>query len=235
MTKQTSFVYKWTHLPTLMWYVGSRTANGCHPDDGYICSSKIVRPLIEGKKSDWVREIVHLGDTKDVLLTEEEILMTVDAKNDPRSFNRTNHVMRKDGSSVKGKKRIYLGDKALFVLPNELPLFIDLGWKQGLSKRHLETLKTSAKDVSGDKNPMYGVKRQSPTKGMKFTKEQTSNYYKFGKRECEHCGMITTEGNHARWHGDNCKHKKIDNDVISTSFEVLGASESNEQQHKGEI
>jgi hypothetical protein len=37
-----AYVYKWTHLPTLMWYVGSRTAEGCHPEDRYICSSKSV-------------------------------------------------------------------------------------------------------------------------------------------------------------------------------------------------
>ena len=25
-----SYVYKWTHLPSMMWYVGSRTAKGCN-------------------------------------------------------------------------------------------------------------------------------------------------------------------------------------------------------------
>ena len=33
-----AFLYKWTHIPTQKWYVGSRTAVGCHIDDGYICS-----------------------------------------------------------------------------------------------------------------------------------------------------------------------------------------------------
>ena len=41
-----SFLYKWTHIPTQKWYVGSRTASGCHINDGYICSSIEVKPMI---------------------------------------------------------------------------------------------------------------------------------------------------------------------------------------------
>lgn len=31
----TAYVYRWTHIPTGKWYVGSRTAKGSHPNDGY--------------------------------------------------------------------------------------------------------------------------------------------------------------------------------------------------------
>ena len=44
-----AFLYKWIEISTDKWYIGSRTANGCHPTDGYICSSKIVKPLIRKK------------------------------------------------------------------------------------------------------------------------------------------------------------------------------------------
>ena len=37
-----AYVYKWTELATGKWYVGARGARGCPPDDGYICSSKVV-------------------------------------------------------------------------------------------------------------------------------------------------------------------------------------------------
>jgi hypothetical protein len=43
MSETIAYVYKWTHIPTSKWYVGSRTAPGCHPDDGYICSSKLIK------------------------------------------------------------------------------------------------------------------------------------------------------------------------------------------------
>jgi hypothetical protein len=88
MTRQ-PYVYKWTHLPTLKWYVGSRVAKNCHPDDGYICSSKKVKKLIAANSSEWKREIVHIGE--DAYDVETEILELFDARHDLRSFNGHNN------------------------------------------------------------------------------------------------------------------------------------------------
>jgi NUMOD3 motif len=97
----TAYVYKWTHVPTMMWYVGSRTAKGCHIDDGYICSSKYVKPLILESKNEWKREIIATGSVKEMTELETEILQLFDAKHDPISLNKHNG----DGKfSVAGKK-----------------------------------------------------------------------------------------------------------------------------------
>lgn len=87
----TAYVYKWTHLPTLKWYVGSRTRKNCHPNEKYICSSKIVKPLILANPNEWTREIIATGDPEEMSKLEGEILQTFDAKNDPRSFNQHNN------------------------------------------------------------------------------------------------------------------------------------------------
>lgn len=89
-TKTVAYVYKWTHLSTLKWYLGSRTAKGCHPEDGYICSSKIVKPLIQNNPQDWVRTIIEIGEPAEMRKLEAGILTMFDAKNDPRSFNMHN-------------------------------------------------------------------------------------------------------------------------------------------------
>ena len=89
-TQTQAFVYKWTHQPTLRWYIGSRTAQGCHPKDGYICSSRQVKPLIESAGSEWTRTIIATGTPKDMLELETLILETVDARLDPRSYNQHN-------------------------------------------------------------------------------------------------------------------------------------------------
>jgi hypothetical protein len=89
-TQTQAFVYKWTHQPTLRWYIGSRTAQGCHPADGYICSSRQVRPLIESAGSEWTRTVISTGTPKDMLELETAILELFDAKNDPRSYNQHN-------------------------------------------------------------------------------------------------------------------------------------------------
>lgn len=95
-----AFIYKWTELETGKWYVGARGARGCHPDDGYICSSKVVRPLIEANPDGWKREILHTGDPETVFFLEAELLESLNAKDDPQSFNKHNG----DGKwSMRGK------------------------------------------------------------------------------------------------------------------------------------
>lgn len=87
----TPFVYIWTNSDTQQYYIGSRTAKNCHPDDGYICSSKIAKPLIMENPEQWVREILYIGeDAKEVITKETEILMERDCKNDKLSLNMHN-------------------------------------------------------------------------------------------------------------------------------------------------
>lgn len=88
--KTVAFVYKWIELSTQKWYIGSRTANGCHPDDGYICSSKTVKPMIQSNPQDWVRVILETGSPAEMRELESELLITLDAKNAPMSYNMHN-------------------------------------------------------------------------------------------------------------------------------------------------
>lgn len=82
-----AYVYRWTNKLTGQWYIGSRTARGCHPDDGYICSSRQIKPLILEDQSAWNREIVCVGEPNDMLKLESDLLVMLDAKNDPQSYN----------------------------------------------------------------------------------------------------------------------------------------------------
>ena len=231
----TAYVYKWTHMPSMMWYIGSRTAKGCCTDDGYICSSKIVRPLIEGKLSDWKREIVATGSKEDMLSLEEDILVLFDAANDMRSFNRRNSVMRKDGSNTTGKKRIHHGTKQLMVKENELPLFLELGWKTGYSEQTLKKYRDAVPDYSGEKNPMYGKKRVAPNKGVAMLDEQKNKLRvpkKKVAREC--CGIVCSDGNYMRWHGTNCKKQKNSGATNLVAHTNLVVPEINGKTSKGE-
>lgn len=86
-----AYVYKWTHLPTMRYYIGSRTRKNCHPDDGYLCSSREVKPMIVEHPSDWQRTILAVGSVEDMYALECNILQSMDCKNDPRSFNKHNN------------------------------------------------------------------------------------------------------------------------------------------------
>ena len=85
-----AYVYKWVYKPNLNWYVGSRTAKNANLDDGYICSSKIVKPLILENPDDWERSIVATGTKEEMRELESEVLTLLDAANDPRSYNKHN-------------------------------------------------------------------------------------------------------------------------------------------------
>lgn len=85
-----AYVYKWTELATGKWYVGARGARGCHPDDGYICSSKVVKPLIQANPDRWKREILFTSEPNEVFFIEARLLEELNAKNDPQSFNKHN-------------------------------------------------------------------------------------------------------------------------------------------------
>lgn len=85
------FVYKWVHVPTGKWYIGSRTAKNCHLNDGYICSSIEVKMLILHDKSKWIREILAIGNVDDIRMLESKYLIESDAMNNPMSFNKHNN------------------------------------------------------------------------------------------------------------------------------------------------
>ena len=97
----TAYVYRWTHLPTGCWYIGSRTAKGCHPNDGYICSSKIVKPLVQHNPGQWARTILATGTAEQMRKLERDILVGCNAKKDVMSFNRNNA----DGMPSGGRKK----------------------------------------------------------------------------------------------------------------------------------
>lgn len=117
--KTVAYLYRWTHTPTAKWYVGSRTAKGCHPDDGYLCSSNTVKPMIIDNPSEWERDILVIGESKFIRNLERAYLLQQDAKNNPLSFNKTNadtnfgipgmplsnDVKKKISSSLTGKTK----------------------------------------------------------------------------------------------------------------------------------
>ncbi len=86
----TCYLYKWTEIATGKWYIGSRTAKKCHPNDGYICSSKYVKPLIMANSSGWYKHILAVGTKEDILKKECFILHYLSARDDKMSYNRCN-------------------------------------------------------------------------------------------------------------------------------------------------
>ena len=177
-----AYVYKWTHLPTLMWYVGSRTAEGCHPEDRYICSSKIVKPMILESKSEWKREIVAIGTPLEMYELETEILQLFDARNDQRSFNKNNNdgICFLDNSgdknpmfgknhTVKSKKKMSVSGKGKLRSKEAC---------ENISKGHIGVSNGPHSEQTKAKQSVSMKGRPSPKKGISIISEK--RYYHNG-------------------------------------------------------
>lgn len=169
------YVYKWCHKPTLMWYIGSRTAKGCHPFDGYICSSKIVKPLILENPTEWSREIIAVGSKKEMIELEREILETVDARNDPRSFNQSNGL--RPIAYWTGKKR-------------------GPSWNKGLPKEQQPNY--------GKKHLGKPWTRSEKGEAMLETLREKNKIRNAEQATCPHCGKSGQKIAMSRFHFDHC-------------------------------
>lgn len=226
-----AYIYKWTHIPTAKWYIGVRTKKGCHPDDGYICSSKIVKPMIKNSPNEWHREILHIGSPEEMIKLEATILTELDAKNNSNSYNLQNG----DGNFT----------TAGLTLPVEWANKIS---KANLGKKRSEESKENYKRANRKKaqDPEYRKKLQKPKaeghkqkvsaalKGKQKTEEHklAISVARKGKKTgpcsdkrkeairkalkgkhtlpltiCPHCNF-EGRSNMKRWHFDNCKAKK---------------------------
>jgi hypothetical protein len=149
--KTEAYLYKWTHMPTNRWYIGSRTRKNCHPNDGYICSSRLVKPYILENRSEWVRELICIGEPEYIRILEGRYLELLDAKNDPRSFNKHNG----DGKfSTTGMASWNKGKKTGIAPWNKnLPSTEQPFYGKTFSK---ETCKQLRESQTGSNNSMYG-------------------------------------------------------------------------------
>jgi len=224
----TAYIYKWTHIPTNKWYIGCRTKENCHPGDGYICSSKIVKPLIENAPKDWQREILHTGAPADIILLEAHILEKLDAKNDKNSYNLHNGdgdfttagiVMsedwrRKISQSNTGKKKS-IESKENYKRANQLkakdPAYLEK-LRKPKPEGHGEKVSKATKGIA--KTPEHRKAMSEARKGKQTgpcsekRKEAIRAALK-GKHTlplviCPHCGL-EGRANMRRWHFDNCK------------------------------
>jgi len=217
----TSFVYKWTHLPSGKWYIGSRTAKGCHPEDGYISSSQLIKPLIKKNPTEWKREIIETGSPKEMIKLETTLLESLDAKNNPMSFNQHNGdgKFTRTGVIVSEETRKKQSESIKRVHPNR--------GKPSPNKGKIASEKTRKKQSEaklgkkrkpfteqtrdkirqaklGSNNPSYGKTPSEETK----EKLRRANQGKKETFTCPHCGKTGGGGSMTRWHFDKCKEKK---------------------------
>lgn len=145
-----AYLYKWTQLSTEKWYIGSRSRKNCHINDGYICSSRVVKKAILENRTDWKRQILCIGDPLYIRQLEGKLLTALDAKNDVTSFNCHNG----DGNfTTIGREPWNKGKKT----PIEVKQKLSKSRKGMPGTPHTEeNKKLFSEQKKGENNPMYG-------------------------------------------------------------------------------
>ena len=86
-----AFVYCWSDKQTQMLYIGVHKGT---PDDGYVCSSKVVLQEYKKRPFDFSRSIIATGSVSEMRLLESTMLQQVDAAKNNMYYNQHNN----DGS-----------------------------------------------------------------------------------------------------------------------------------------
>jgi len=189
-----AFIYKWTELSTNKWYIGSRTAKGCNPDDGYICSSKIVKPMIKENPDNWKRTILVIGESKFIRDLEYRYLTVLNAAKDSESYNKHNggkEFSNELGNSPSDETRTKMSLKSK-------------GHKRCLGIKHSKESKQKISIANkGNKSHLGRILSDEHRKNLSNANKGKVRV----KSKCPHCHKLIDIGNMNRWHGDKCKLK----------------------------
>lgn len=82
-----SFVYCWTDHKTLKLYIGYHKGP---KDDGYICSSKLMKEEYKIRPEDFSRQIISEGSIQEMIKLENKLLLSIDAARNPYFYNQHN-------------------------------------------------------------------------------------------------------------------------------------------------
>ena len=217
------YLYKWTHLPTGKWYVGSKSSKNCSPKahEKYICSSKIVKPMVREHREEWQYQILAIGEAKYIRNLEKLYLRHCQAKDDLMSFNQSHacceydRTGQKDSNETRHKKSLARqGEKnPSYGKRGELsPLYnqkhsTDTKVKQSIGVKLYAATRPASHNENISKalkgNPNVGLKgARNPSYG----KPEVANHINSKPpKTCPYCNKTVSLGNYARWHGESCK------------------------------
>jgi hypothetical protein len=233
----TAYLYKWIQLSTNKWYVGSKSSPGCHPDahEKYICSSRIVRPMIRESRKDWTYYILAIGDPAYIRRLETLYLRSIDAKNNPNSYNQSNacfdpgnrlgrkesvETRQRKSKARRGELNPMWGKKG-----NLCPHFgkvISIERRKNISKALKGKMKSESHrknrsaalkgnpkiGMKDKKNPMFGKPTSEASKmGSKLKNSGENNPMRKPENQkvCEHCNKTVAKNHYTMYHGNKCK------------------------------
>ena len=214
------FVYEVTDTVTGKWYVGCRTAKGCHPSDlgtRYFTSSRLVSSIYRADPSRFIaRILISSIDSSYVVAVESDILKLRGAKHAKDSYNMWNsdgkfNASKAAQSTVELKIGVHNRTKEQLFLDAQkggrLGGKVTKERKVGIFARTLEEMQAAGRHAgltqSVDIKRANGVKSGNLCKANKLgihsqTKEEhvaMGKRVSSMKRKCDVCGLISAPSN----------------------------------------
>jgi len=149
-----AFVYCWTDHQTNKLYIGVHKGT---PDDGYVCSSRLMFEEYKDRPKDFTRQIIASGTWEDMYKFESKLLAALNAAADDGFYNKFNGFGQPLTEDAKKK----IGQKSLerwMNLPDEV--------KKNWSIKSHQQLKGVAKSES-HKSAMRGKRPHVNQSGSK--------------------------------------------------------------------
>lgn len=201
------FVYLWRDQRSKMFCIGSHLGS---IDDGYLSSTGVFQRAYRKRPKHFKRRIIFwlkVDDWKLLIKEEQRWLSMIE----PRELSTVeNH--KADTVRYYNCKRFAMGGAwnkgrtGVQFYPRRQCQHCRKMFSHGmLAAWHGERCITNPALVDRSYRARKKIRRQ-PSR-------VADNVNKLPKVECTVCGMLTTRGNFVRWHGPNCKPRRLRNDV----------------------
>ncbi len=121
-----AFVYKWTNIETGKFYIGYHKGQD---DDGYISSGKRFMASYKANPNKFVREILHRGDAKAMLLLETRLIQYSMAQYGPNKMYNGTYFILDD---------LDANEQDLFYITKQINKLLSDNTKENGFKHHVE-------------------------------------------------------------------------------------------------
>lgn len=212
------YVYEVIDRVTGKYYVGSRTAKGCYPEElgvSYFTSSKTVSFIFKNDPNRFEKKILVSGDVDYVVKVESDVLKFRDSKNDTNSYNIWNgaggfnpvkaaevtvklrlgvHARSQEKKIQDAKKGGLSGGKV--TKDRGVGIFARTLEEMKKAGRHAgKTQSLQTKINNGKKTGAWAKLNKIGFCGMTYEQRKSNGLKASAKRfECLECGMVSTAG-----------------------------------------
>lgn len=184
--KKYNYTYKLTLKSDPRYYYFGKHSTNLEPEqDPYLGSGRGLLKFKKQDKTAFIKEILGYWNSPEEALEEEAKLVTKETLKDPFCLNRRPGGNGPGREDTTGKTWIHFGNEMRLIPESEVPSYLKVGWKRGVSDEYRQTLTQRPKHHNKlselHKQHLSEAKLGKPNlkaRGLKRTEEQRAHMSK---------------------------------------------------------